>query len=149
MKSKIVVLVMVLALMVLVLGGCCANPKDATMPKSFFNCFGVGAAAVQGAVVAAQDKVCNAPANVVTIADIVIGLLKPEIAILVPGSAPFIALVTAQAIKDTGCAVLTDLNTMITFIQGMNTKSMIMAKGMKAAPKLIDVAPLLSWEAGK
>ena len=133
--------------LVLVMGlayvGCCTlTAPDGTVTKNTANCFKV-----------AQDKVCNASPDVISVADIVINLLKPEAAVLIPGSAPYIALVTAQGIKDTGCAVLTDLNTMIAFIQGLNTQTQLAAKksGKKMASAPIDVQALIIWRdtAGK
>ena len=139
MKRLTVVLSVILVLSLIVPACCTYTAPDGTVTKSTANCFK-----------AAQDKVCNASSDVVGIADIVINLLKPEIATLVPGSAPYVALVTAQGIKNTGCAVLTDLNTMIAFIQGMNTQAkLVMVKGsMKAAPVGINVQPLLDWRNG-
>ena len=134
--KRLMVIGMVMASLVLI-GGCCTlTAPDGTTTKSFPNCFK-----------AVQDKVCNAPDSVLAVADIVINLLKPEAAILIPGSAPFIALVTAQSIKDTGCAALTGLNTMINFIEGYNTKAQLAMKTrkMKAAPAGTNVQPLISW----
>jgi len=139
MKRFTIILSVVLILGLAVYGCCTLTAPDGTQTKSTANCFKT-----------AQDKICNASPDVVSIADIVITLLKPELAVLVPGTAPFIALVTAQGIKDTGCAVITNLNTMIAFIQGMNTqaKLMVAKSSMKAAPVGINVQPLLDWRNG-
>ena len=136
--KKILSLIMVTSLF---LAGCCSlTAPDGTVTKSTANCFKT-----------AQDKVCNAPPEVITIAQAVLSLLTPELATLVPGTAPFIAYMTAQNIQATGCAVLTDLNTMIAFIQGMNTKTKMMAakvtKGI-VPPMGINVSPLIDWRNG-
>ena len=102
-----------------------------------------------GGLQTAQDQICNAPADVLQVADLVIGLLKPVAATLIPGSAPFIALVTAQSIKDTGCAAISSLNTMISFIEGMNEAKKVEAVKTKAPVKLINTGPLYAWWAGK
>lgn len=135
MTKRMLILAMVLALAVL-LGGCCQNPIDPNdTQKKFVYC-----------TEKLQDKICNAPDTVLAVVDIIISLLKPEVATLIPGSAPYISYVTANNIKATGCAAITDLNTMINFIQGYNTAKIIAAKGTKAAPAVIDVAPLLAWK---
>ena len=131
---KILALIIVLALP---LSGCCTLiAPDGTTTKSAANCFKT-----------AQDKVCNASPDVIAVAQVVISLLTPELATLVPGTAPFIAYMTAQNIQATGCAVLTDLNTMIAFIQGMNTQSKLVSvrAGKKAFPAGINVQPLIDW----
>ena len=129
--KRIMISILCLALM-----GCCSyTATDGTVSKSFGNCFKT-----------AQDKVCGATADQIAIADAVIALLKPVLSTLVPGSAAFTAFVTAQSIKDTGCAVLSDLNVMIAFIQGINTQNQLAAaKGLKMAPAVINVQPLIDW----
>ena len=122
---RILVLVIVLALL---LGGC----------STFWSSANTATATV-------ANRVCNAPASVVEICDFVINLLKPEVAVLVPGSAPFVALVTAQGIKDTGCAVVTDINQMIAFVQSANTLQDAQAKAAKG----INITPLQVWAGGK
>lgn len=95
-----------------------------------------------------QDKVCNAPPAVLAVADVVIALLKPELVALVPESAPFVAYITAQNIKTSGCAAATGLNTMIAFAQGYNTKTMLAYKTSKVKgpmPNLIPISPLTAW----
>ena len=132
MKKKLAILLIV----GLTLAGCCSNPiNPADTQKKFVYC-----------VEKLQDKICNAPDSVVGIADTVINLLKPELAILVPGSAPYIAHITATNIKNTGCTAITDLKVLIDFIQGYNAAKVMAAKGMKAAPVTIPVQPLLDWK---
>ena len=134
--KRLMILAMVLALM---FTGCCSyTALDGTVTKSFPNCFKTAA-----------DKVCNAPQSVLNIADVVINLLKPEVAILVPGSAALLAYVTAQNIKSTGCATLTSLNNLIAFIEGFNTAQVKAMAGKKAVPVGINVQPLQDWAAGK
>ena len=138
MKKKLLVLVLMLGLL---LGGC---------------------AGFTNLLTGAQDKVCNAPASVIEVTDLVLNALKPVVANLVQGSAGLLAYVTAQGIKDTGCADITELNSMIAFIQGMNTAKVIMAKEMQAkgistvplqtwmaSNRAIDVSPLVDWGMGK
>ena len=134
---------MLVGLLVMTLGGvfgCCESPPlpDGSTTKSFYNC-----------LTNLQDKICNAPDDVVSVADIVIQLLKPVAMGLVPGSAPYVALVTAQGIKSTGCAAVTDLNIMIAYIQGLNQAKTMQASGTKAMPQLIDVNALVLWRAMK
>lgn len=116
-------------------------------------CFGaVGASClndVKPSVDTAQDRICNAPPEVVSVAEPVIALLKPLVGSLVPGSAAFTAFVTAQGIKDTGCAAVTALNTMITYLEGVNTERALAYQGKKAAPLGLDVGALKKWRDGK
>ena len=133
--KKIILIVLAFGV---VMGCCSSTAPDGTVTKSTINCFKM-----------AQDKVCNASPDVLSIADIVINLLKPEITTLIPDSAPYVALATAQSIKDTGCAAITGLNTMIAFIQGLNTKAMLVNMKMgKAATTGINIQPLLNWRDG-
>ena len=114
-------------------------------PVGFSGCAGSNSGGLQ----TAQDQICNAPADVMQVADLVIGLLGPVVGSLIPGTAPFIALVTAEKIQATGCAAITGLNTMIAYIEGFNEAKKIEAAKTKAPVKLINVAPLYAWRAGK
>lgn len=126
MKKKYMVLLMVCALLFSGCAGLQQVQDDVTKP--------------------AADYVCNAPAEVVSVADMVINLLKPIMGSLVPGTGPYLALVTAEGIKTIGCATITELNQMITFIEGVNTERALAYKGaMKAAPLGINVGALKKW----
>lgn len=132
----------ILAIVALSLAGCCSmTGPDGVVTTSFANCFQTS-----------QYEVCNAPADVVAAADMVIAVLKPEAALLLPGSEPFIALVTAQQIKDTGCAALTSLNTLIGFSQTYNLKVAVAIKSVNmkvGAAKAIPIRPLENWRDSK
>lgn len=128
--KKLVFLVVLVGLLLAVTGGTCMS--------GFLSSANTTTAAV-------ANKVCNAPASVVEICDLVISLLKPVAISLVPASAPYVALVTAQGIKDTGCALSTDVNTMIAFIQSANTLQDAQAKVAKG----INITPLQVWAGGK
>ena len=114
-------------------------------PVGFSGCAGSNSGGLQ----TAQDQICNAPADVMQVADLVIGLLGPVVGSLVPGTAPFVALVTAENIKTTGCAAISGLNTMIAYIEGFNKSKQMEAAKTKAPVKLIAVGALYAWKAGK
>ena len=140
---KLLVLVMVLALASI---GCCTfTAPDGTVSKNFFNCLKI-----------AQDKVCNATPEVMSVANMAVELAKYAISIAVPGSKEYMdavgAYATATGIQATGCAMLTDLNKMIAFLrspaaQAAETKLMAVKGPMKATA--INVQPLIDWRDGK
>lgn len=136
--KKLLILVMVLALGLAVGCSCKYTAPDGTVSESFANCFKIG-----------QDKVCNADPAVIATADAVLSILKPIAGTLIPGSAPYLALITAQGIKDTGCATITGLNTLIAFIEGFNKGKTLTMAGLKAASAPINVQPLYDWKARK
>ena len=145
---RIMVLCLVVALMGSPVGCCTLTDSAGVETQSFSNCF----ASFQDWLQGVQDWVCNAPTTVVTIADTIIDLLKDVAEAYIPGTKEYTVMVTAQNIKATGCAGLTALNEMISFVQSvefkeMQTKAMLKAGPTKATP-MISVQPLIDWRDG-
>ena len=93
---------------------------------------------------------CNPPESVVAVANTVIAIFLPELAILVPGSAVFSAYITAQNIAAGICISTTQLDELITWLQSteaqkVQTKSIAKTGLLKA--QVINIQPLLSWRA--
>lgn len=99
-----------------------------------------GCAGFQNIVQGGEDKVCNAPPEVLAVADTVLSLLKPLVEGAVPGSGIVLAYATASNIKATGCASLKALDQLIDFINGFNTAR----AGQKAL--MVDPNPLVNWK---
>ena len=132
---KLMVLVMVLSLVSM---GCCSlTAPDGTVTKSPLNCLKT-----------AQDKVCNAPANVIAVIDAVITVAEMAVAAFVPGTAAYIAAVqsfgTAVSIKDGLCVSLTQLNQLIDFLQNPQVQAMQAKKGIMKA-QAVPVDPFIQW----
>jgi hypothetical protein len=134
---KKLISICVVVAMTMTFGCCTLEAPDGTLSQSFSNCFKT-----------AQDRVCNAPVSVLNLADLALTLLKGVAEAYVPGSAEYTVFITAQNIKTTGCATLTNLNAMIDFFKSdkaaaLETKMMLKAGPMKAVA--IDVQPLIDW----
>ena len=102
-----------------------------------------------------QTTVCNAPANVVSQIQAVLDLAEAALATLVPGTAPYVAAVgayaTASAIQNGLCVGLTQLNSLIAFLQDPNTTALQTKVMMKKGPMkavVINVQPFISWRDG-
>lgn len=135
MKRFNLALCILLALTLAVSGCCSFTAADGTVTKSFANCFKI-----------AQTQVCNADPAAIATADAVLAILKPIAGTLIPGSSAYLALITAQGIKDTGCATLTALNSLIAFLDGFNTaKTLAAVQLKKGAAVAIDPTPLVNW----
>ena len=102
-----------------------------------------------------QTTVCNAPANVVSQIQAVLDLAELGIATFVPGSAEAVAAIgayaTASAIQNGLCVGLTQLNSLIAFLQDPNnaalqTKVMMKKGPMKAT--VINIQPFVDWRNG-
>ena len=103
-----------------------------------------------------QDAVCDPPQSVIDIANAAAPLVAAVIATLVPGSEEYVTAVTVQAaitaIQGGACVTVTQINTLIAWLQSDEAVSMQMKAMAKAGPakakSLISVQPLISWRDG-
>jgi len=112
--------------------------------------FGATGATCKNFWIGAQDKVCNAPANVMAVIDGIITVAELGVATFVPGSAAYIAAIqsfgTATSIKDGLCVSLTQLNALIAYVQSQPAlRKKAMAKVDPAKAVAINVQPLIDW----
>ena len=98
-----------------------------------------------------QGRVCNPDPTTIAAANVLIDFLKPELNLLLPGSAAFNAYITAETIATGGCVAATALNELIAFVQGINNQAVVAtAKGkLKAPAKALPVQPFINWRDGK
>ena len=94
-----------------------------------------------------QGKVCNPDPTTIAAANVLIDFLKPELNVLLPGSAAFNAYITATNIATGACVTTTALNELIAFIQGINNQAQVAtAKGkLRAVAVPLPVQPFISW----
>ncbi len=137
--KKILVFMLVIGVFMssLMIGCCSIQQTDGTTNKSFWNCF-----------TKSQYVICNADQATVSAVDVFLNFVKPFISTTVPGSALALAYLTATNIKTYGCAAVTDLNTLITFIQGLNIAQEDQTKmaGKKMTKPLLPVTPIINWK---
>lgn len=128
--KRILISVMVLPLMV---GGCAGF-------KPFFT--------------SAQGIACNPPANVIAVAKVAAPLIEIALAMIVPGTAAYLAAVDASAVVNAIqkgiCVSVKQLNSLIAFLSSDAAKSarikqVKMAAGLKAMPAPINLQPLVDW----
>ena len=103
-----------------------------------------------------QEAVCNPPQSVIDIANAAAPLVASVIVTLVPGSEAYVTAVTVQAavtaIQGGACVTITQINTLIAWLQSDEAVSMQMKAMAKAGPanakSLISVQPLIDWRDG-
>lgn len=95
-----------------------------------------------------QDTFCNPPADVIAVANAAAPLVAVAISIAVPGSAVYVNAVSVMAaitaIQGGACVSLTQLNTLIAWIQSDEAKS-IQTKALIKVIAPISAQPLLDW----
>lgn len=105
-----------------------------------------------GAINTVQTIACDPPAAVIAILPAAISLIMVAVSTFVPGSAAYLAAVNASTVAnliETGiCVSVTQLNSLIAFLQSgdvktIQTKAMVKAGPMKA--KALNVTPLQDW----
>jgi hypothetical protein len=117
----------------------CSCPRadsNGVITKSFSNC-----------LLTAQDIVCNPSAEVLAETNVFLAIIKGVAEAFVPGTAAFMARITAENIATIGCATVTGLNGLISYMQStqfQQAQVMQMKKGIKATAP-ISPQPFIDW----
>lgn len=130
-KSRILALVLVLALMV---GGCCEKVGvDGTVTESFSNCLSFSEDV--------QEFICNPPANVVALAEAAGPFITLGLAAGLPEALPAYQAVVAILSGGMACATIKQVNALIALLSGDQAKKF----RAKAIQPSFDTAPLQAW----